>query len=761
MIGFEFIFGTNENKIDNILSQTIGLNDIVKLNKYYTRYQESVEFINRHGDSINYETIQRHNNAKKYLFNYGYIFFLKLDYTLLNGLSYNEFNWMISYFNDIYLNIIPCLKNKFIENIEKKIFQTPYQLLNIDFITLLIHEEVFIEKYLYNYELLEPRYLEFNTIIGKIIAPIEYNFDVKTVKEDNYKLLSNNLYKVLGSLYDKYPNKLLDLFKWLLINNESKAKITNQCYFNDSINTYSFLINIMVFISKLSSRYENEELNVEYIYNTDCPFFSNSNKSISGNNVTIEYINSYTRIFFYLFAFYRVTFYSLILQNINCKNESNSINFLQKTYDEYYNINSKYLNFSVFNECVLDMMITILRENPVIIDFNENILYEIIYFLNDIIERNGKTLTKKKRLIKTIIKFITDIISIKEINPFIKIKSIQIIFHINKNYNLILEMYLNKTNYNIFFKNLQHFYLHIENLTGLDAYNEKFFYKSYILEIFRINKFYLDINNLFISIVLKDIYSSIENQINYLSNIILNTKVEISAFVKIYEKINKIYLDLIHYNLDFILFLLDEYNSNIHKNDLDIKFNIIKFVNNVLKVCYNKKSNVIKIKINNEENIIWNNFKKYIIKPFSSILMVLIKMPDISTMLNVYYTEFTNYLQKLDIHLGTEIFEYYIQKRDENVIDDIPLNVDDEFLDPILCIPIRNPVILPNSLVFMERAVIESHLTTNNFDPFSRSHLSIDELNEFNNTEDIKIKIIDFIYKRNQNVNNIKNNIEI
>jgi hypothetical protein len=761
MIGFEFIFGTNENKIDNILSQTIGLNDIVKLHKYYTRYQESVEFINRHGDSINYETIQRHNNAKKYLFNYGYIFFLKLDYTLLNGLSYNEFNWILSYFNDIYLNIIPSLKNKFIESIEKKIFQTPYQLLNIDFITLLIHEEVFIEKYLYNYELLEPRYLEYNTILGKIIAPIEYNFDIKNVKEDNYKLLSNNLYKVLGSLYDKYPNKLLELFKWLLINNEAKAKITNQCYFNDSINTYSFLINIMVFISKLVSRYENQQLNIEYIYNTDCPFFSNSNKSISGNDLTLGHINSYTRIFFYLFGFYRVTFYSLILQNINCKNELNYNSILQKTYDEYFKINSKYLNFSVFNECVLDMMIIILRENPVIIDFNENILYEIIYFLNDIIERTGKTLTKKKRLIKTIIKFITDIISIKEINPFIKIKSIQIIFHINKNYNVLLEMYLNKTNYNNFFKNLQSFYLHIENLSGLDAYNEKFFYKSYILEIFRINKFYQDISNLFISIVLKDIYSSIENQINYLSNIILNTTVEISAFVKIYEKINKIYLDLISYNLDFILFLLDEYNSNIHKDDLDIKFNIIKFVNNVLKVCYNKKSDVIKIKINNEENIIWNNFKKYLIEPFSSILMVLIKMPDISTMLNVYYTEFTNYLQKLDIHLGTEIFEYYIQKRDENVIDDIPLNVDDEFLDPILCIPIRNPVILPNSLVFMDRAVIESHLTTNNFDPFSRSPLSIDELNEFNNTEEIKIKIIDFIYKRNQNVNNIKSNLEI
>ena len=53
------------------------------------------------------------------------------------------------------------------------------------------------------------------------------------------------------------------------------------------------------------------------------------------------------------------------------------------------------------------------------------------------------------------------------------------------------------------------------------------------------------------------------------------------------------------------------------------------------------------------------------------------------------------------------------------------------------------------------------HLISNNFDPFSRSPLTIHELNDFNNKEDIKTKIIDFIYKRNQNINSIKNKLEI
>lgn len=761
MIGFEYIFGTNENNIDNILSKIVSTNNLIELNKYYTHYEESLDFINRHADTISHDIIENYTFAKKYLINYGYIFFLKMDYSKLKELKYDEYSWIVSYFNEIYNNISPQLQIKFIETIEKKIFQMPYELLNIDFIELLIHQPVFIEKYIDNYELLEPRYFEYNTILGKIIAPTEYNFDIRNVREEHYKVLSNNVNKILGSLYDKYPEKILQLFKWFLVSNEGKAKITNQCYFNDSINTYSFLINIMIFISKLLPKYENEELNIEYIYNTDCPFYNTNTKSISGNDIQLQYINTYTKIFFYLFGFYRITLYSLILQNINCKNEINYNNILKKTYEEYFNINSKYLNFSIFNECVLEIMLTILREKPVILDLNENIIYEIIYFINDNVERTGKTLTKKKRLMKTIIKFVADIITIKEINPFIKIKSIQILFHLNKNYSLLLERFLTKSNYNIFFNNLQSFYIHIESLNGLDANNEKFFYKSYILEIFRINKYYDNISNLFISIVLKDIYTSIENQINYLSNIILNTSVDIVAFVKIYEKINKIYLDIIIYNLDFVLFLLDNYNSNIHSHDLDIKFNIMKFMNNVLKVCYNKKSDIIKIKINNEENVIWNNFKKYIIEKISTIFLIVIKMPDIASMLNIYYIEFTNYLQKIDIDMKTELFEYYIQKRDEVEIEEIPNTIDDDFLDPILCVPIRNPVLLPNSLVFMEKAVIESHLISNNFDPFSRSPLTIDELNDFNNKEDIKTKIIDFIYKRNQNINSIKNKLEI
>ena len=58
MIGFEYIFGTTENKIDNILSKIVSSNNLIELNKYYTHYEESIDFINRHADTISDETVE-------------------------------------------------------------------------------------------------------------------------------------------------------------------------------------------------------------------------------------------------------------------------------------------------------------------------------------------------------------------------------------------------------------------------------------------------------------------------------------------------------------------------------------------------------------------------------------------------------------------------------------------------------------------------------------------------------------------------------
>ena len=123
MIGFEYIFGINESKIDSVLGKIIFNNNLNDLQKYYIHYEESIDFINRHQCDISHETYQSYYLAKKYLINYGYIFFLKIDYALLKNLSYNEVSWLVSYFNDVYNNISESNKTKFIDSIEKKIYQ--------------------------------------------------------------------------------------------------------------------------------------------------------------------------------------------------------------------------------------------------------------------------------------------------------------------------------------------------------------------------------------------------------------------------------------------------------------------------------------------------------------------------------------------------------------------------------------------------------------------------------------------------------------
>lgn len=60
----------------------------------------------------------------------------------------------------------------------------------------------------------------------------------------------------------------------------------------------------------------------------------------------------------------------------------------------------------------------------------------------------------------------------------------------------------------------------------------------------------------------------------------------------------------------------------------------------------------------------------------------------------------------------------------EEEYDDIP----DEFIDPISCTLMKDPVLLPTSGKIVDRAVIHRHLLTVSNDPFTRAHLTEDML---------------------------------
>ena len=54
--------------------------------------------------------------------------------------------------------------------------------------------------------------------------------------------------------------------------------------------------------------------------------------------------------------------------------------------------------------------------------------------------------------------------------------------------------------------------------------------------------------------------------------------------------------------------------------------------------------------------------------------------------------------------------------------------VPEEFLDPLLQTVMRDPVILPDSHITIERSTIERHLLGSKTDPFNRSPLTLEAL---------------------------------
>ena len=70
-----------------------------------------------------------------------------------------------------------------------------------------------------------------------------------------------------------------------------------------------------------------------------------------------------------------------------------------------------------------------------------------------------------------------------------------------------------------------------------------------------------------------------------------------------------------------------------------------------------------------------------------------------------------------------------------------------EFCDPLLCTPIDNPVLLPESKIFMDKNSIMSHLMQDQTDPFNRTKLTKEELDEYNKQPDILEKIDNFVSK--------------
>ena len=87
---------------------------------------------------------------------------------------------------------------------------------------------------------------------------------------------------------------------------------------------------------------------------------------------------------------------------------------------------------------------------------------------------------------------------------------------------------------------------------------------------------------------------------------------------------------------------------------------------------------------------------------------------------------------------------------DHKINEDKEIEIPDEFCDPLMDCEIIEPIILPETNIIMEKSVILRHLLNNLNNPFNREPLSLKNLEEFNNRDDIKKKIQLFLNKKKE-----------
>jgi len=195
-----------------------------------------------------------------------------------------------------------------------------------------------------------------------------------------------------------------------------------------------------------------------------------------------------------------------------------------------------------------------------------------------------------------------------------------------------------------------------------------------------------------------------------------------------YSKIANIYYIYIEDYIRFYKYILKKHQDKIDEDVITIS--IHKLNNNIIKLndLCRERNNVFKIML-------------YIIDIYLLLdtkYLQIIKNDIISfntvTFRNIYDNMITIYKHKnvlLFYELLTEISELDVTK--EVDFGDIP----DEFLDPLYNTLIENPIILPSSGNHMDYNVIKKHLLYHNFDPFNRAELTLEKLDEYNNSVEI------------------------
>ncbi len=621
-------------------------------------------------------------------------------------LKINE-NQSYTTYKDFSLFIMKKLVYNF-KNSKKIIDNFPPNFLNSKIITYLIQNKLF-----FKYE--NARKSMFDILINDYQNIEYFNFNLDEEYIPYYIVVANKYIETLNSYLNAFNLSLIESKNICLYSNY--LKLISKLY--DNISNYDNLNTLLD--SHLPLFYQIIETNIE-LYNFNLSVKDNYKYT---NTLNLINDNDYNLILNDLENYYDNIKY---LFNCPCffKEFQNSIK-----HHNYLNHNYKY-----FNSLINIIPFFTLNDNNSLLTNDtlyQNLYNEIYINLNNVFENTHVNIYNKIKFIKP-----------GNYNIFNSLERVELLLIIYKELERFDEntgfLERNITRYNI-----------INIITKINNFELLKQIKKDVLDDF-INLYTSELNKLFDSVCEyknKITLSMIRNRNNKID------KYKISLAINI-DKIYKSY-SIFYYLINNFYYVN---NTNFIKKICDlVAYWIDKSSKNRLFVLCTMCSNL------DEDNIINNESKTIIQKlyiQFFENINNLIENNDFINYIseNQYYyiEESWDLTSELvgPLNINLKINDYISVKKIVDKFQNIirskinkdklfDLDIPIEFLDPIMMIPIREPLEIPETKYIVDKDTIMEYLSFNEINPFTRNELTKNELEEYNNQNEVKERCIKFM----------------
>lgn len=234
------------------------------------------------------------------------------------------------------------------------------------------------------------------------------------------------------------------------------------------------------------------------------------------------------------------------------------------------------------------------------------------------------------------------------------------------------------------------------------------------------------------------------------------TGLRLQEYERKYNNSISIEFEFVEKNIVFLNFLLSN-KYLLLKNLTQETLNMI-MLSTIYTLTFfsNKKDKLIYIytKHTNQIKIIKSIFKLYILCEnypefnlyFTNKIKVLMNASDLLSSYKLLVD--TSEISTINAFVGKMFHIDNINDINSCITKNNSLKVPDEFLDPILCCPIKTPIMIPEVVdTIFDKSSIMTQLLNTPINPYTRSPLTPEMLDEYNNTDEVKRKINTFIEK--------------